>query len=104
MDLLYSRYANPMEFMRAYIENGRFGEWVENIYEMNLIRRREEDQKENDSRLWLAYVHSYTDKSFAEWKKSLTEKKEPEFYFMVDEQVDEVKNRAGEILRKISPG
>ena len=42
MDLLYSRYASPNEFMNLYIEQGRFGEFVWNIVNLENTRRKEQ--------------------------------------------------------------
>lgn len=69
MDLLYSRYASPQEFMHLYIEQGRFGEFVTEIIELENRRRREEAEKENDQKLWGMYVHSAENESFIDWKK-----------------------------------
>ena len=71
MDLLYSRYSNPMEFMRLYIDQGRFGEFVTEIITQENKRRKERAEKEDEERLWSAYIHSYSDKSFIEWKSEL---------------------------------
>lgn len=70
MDLLYSRYASPKEFMNIYIENGRFGEFVEEILEMEYKRRKEAADKENEQKLWTMYIHSDArmEMSFNEWK------------------------------------
>ncbi len=70
MDLLYSRYASPKEFMNTYIENGRFGEFVEEILEMEYKRKKEAADKENDQKLWTMYIHSEArmEMSFNEWK------------------------------------
>lgn len=45
MDLLYSRYASPDRFMKTYIDQGRFGEFVANIIEMDMERKKEAVQK-----------------------------------------------------------
>ncbi|MBR5584401.1 MAG: hypothetical protein IKW21_07740 [Lachnospiraceae bacterium] len=72
MDLLYSRYASPMELMNIYIENGRFGEFVEKIVELDNKRKTEAAEKENEQKLWMMYVHSeVTDMSFNEWKSKV---------------------------------
>ena len=70
MDLLYSRYASPKEFMKTYIENGRFGEFVEEILEMEYKRKKEEEDKENDRKLWEMFLHSESrhEMSFNDWK------------------------------------
>ena len=92
-----------MELMKIYIDQGRFGEFVTEIIDMDFKRKQEEAEKEEDNRLWLAFIHSASDKNFSEWKKSLQQKKEPEDYSMTDEQVADVKEQAKEILKKISP-
>lgn len=71
MDLLYSRYASPFEFMSQYIEQGRFGEFVSELYEMFIERKKEKAEKENDDRLWSLYIRSLSEKSFTEWKADL---------------------------------
>ena len=52
MDLLYSRYASPSEFMGLYIEQGRFGEFVSNIVNLENKRKKEEVEAESDRMLW----------------------------------------------------
>lgn len=95
-----------MEFMRLYIEQGRFDEFVEGILELDSKRKREEAKKEEEHKLWTMYIHSMSDKSFIEWKKEVlvnSKKKEPESYSMTNEQVEAEKQHAREILKKISP-
>lgn len=71
MDLMYSRYSNPMEFMRSYINQGRFGEFVENIIRMENERRKKEEELEDDNKLWAMFIHSYSDKCFTDWKREV---------------------------------
>lgn len=103
MDLLYSRYASPNELMNTYINQGRFGELVTNILEMDHKRKQEATKKENDDRLWSAFIRSGSSKSFNDWKEELAQRKEPEDYSMTNEQVAEVKQQAMGILKRISP-
>lgn len=105
MDLLYSRYASPIEFMRTYIEQGRFGEFVSEILEMYYKRKKQEAEKEENNKLWLAFVHSRSELSFNEWKESLKQKQQqqPEDYSMTNEQVADVKEQARGIMKRISP-
>lgn len=103
MDLLYSRYANPAEFMNAYIMQGRFGEFVDNILKMDRERKKETAQKYQDDRLWLAYIHSMTEQSFRDWKNGLIRNKEPASYTMTDKQAAIVKNHVKGILNRIVP-
>ncbi len=105
MDLLYSRYSNPLELMRIYIDTGQFGEFVTEIFAMDAKRRQEEEEKEEDNKLWMAYILSMSDRSFNEWKNGLKQqtKEEPVSLSMTDEQVEAVKQQAKEILKKIAP-
>lgn len=73
MDLLYSRYASPMDLMNLYLDQGRFGELVENIIELENKRKQEEAEKENDKKLWSLYVHSMESGSFNDWKAKVLE-------------------------------
>ena len=93
-----------MEFMKAYIDQGRFGEFVSEILEMEAKRKEE---KEEDDRLWIAYVHSMADVSFGEWKRNLFERNEtesePVTLSMTNEQVEETMQNARGILKRFSP-
>ena len=71
MDLLYRAYSSPMELMRTYINRGRFGDFVQGFLQAEYDRRKIEADKDEEWHLWIAYVHSYSDKSFAEWKNQL---------------------------------
>lgn len=77
---------------------------MENIIISHNKRKQEEAEKENDDRLWLAYVHSMSKKPFTEWKKEVLEgSKEPESYSMTNEQVADTIQDVKGILKKISP-
>jgi len=73
MDLLYSRYASPMDLVNLYLDQGRFGEFVTNIIELENERNKAEEEKQNEQKLWSAYIHSMTDKNFIDWKNGLVE-------------------------------
>jgi hypothetical protein len=95
-----------MEFMKLYINQGRFGEFVEEILAMDNKRRDEEEEKDKDNKLWTAYLLSGAkDKTFAEWKAGLTQKQvqEPVSYSMTTEQIEAQKQHSRGILKKISP-
>ena len=104
MDLLFSRYASPLDFMNLYINQGRFGEFVSEIIEMENERRKQTAEKEKDEKLWQAYIRSMSEKNFPQWKEELTQVKEPESLSMTDEQVEREKAKARKILKRFSPG
>ena len=71
MDMLYARYSNPMDLMNSYIRRGRFGAFVQKFNEQERERQKAEAEKDDEWRLWIAYVHSHSDKSFNDWKADL---------------------------------
>ncbi len=100
MDMLYAKYASPMELMQFYIEQSRFGEFVYHFIRTEQERRREEAEEEADRKLWIAYVHSMTDQSFREWKAELKERVSPSTYAMTDRQVEDTVKRSRNILNR----
>ena len=71
MDLLYARYSSPMDLVGRYIKQRRFGKFVQNLIEAEYERKKKEAEKDQEWMLWVAYVHSYSDKSFSDWKKTI---------------------------------
>lgn len=60
-----------MDLMRAYINQGRFGDFVKHFIRADNERRKAKAEKEEDFYLWTAFVHSQSDKSFKEWKTEI---------------------------------
>lgn len=71
MDLLYSRYSSPMDLVGRYINQRRFGAFVKGFLEAEYERRKQEAERDNEWKLWMAYIHSYSDKPYDEWKKQI---------------------------------
>lgn len=71
MDMLYSRYSNPMDLVKSYIRRRRFGEFIQGFLKAEGERRKEEAEKDEGWREWIAYVHSYSEKSFKDWRADL---------------------------------
>lgn len=69
MDLLWRSYGSPMDLMNSYINRGRFGEFVKGFLEAEYERRKAEAEKDNESKLWAAFVHSESNETFDEWRK-----------------------------------
>lgn len=74
MDLLYSRYSNPLNLIQIYINQGRFGEFVKGFLEEEYNRKNQEAEKERDLKLWIAYVHSFAEDNFENWKSRINPK------------------------------
>lgn len=101
MDLLFKQYASPLELVDLYINQGRFGEFVEHLLDVENERRKEEIEKENDNKLWIAYVHSHTELSFSDWKKQLQTNREQK-HSMTNRQIENEKQKARGILKSFS--
>ena len=70
--MLYRAYSSPLDLMNMYINRGRFGTFVEGFLKAEYERRKQEAEKNNEWMMWVAYIHSYSDKSFNDWKKQFT--------------------------------
>ena len=79
--------------MKLYIDNGRFGEFVFELVSSENKRRKEEAQKAEEQKMWELYLHSFSDKSFIDWKAEVT-KTAPQANTkdadMTDEDVDKI--------------
>ena len=73
MDLLYRAYSNPLDLMNMYINRGRFGTFVQGFLEAEYERKKAEYEKNQEWMMWTAYIHSYSNKSFNEWKKQFVQ-------------------------------
>ena len=69
MDLLYTRYANPMELVALYIDRGRFGTFVEQLVQADYQSKCEAAEKENDWKLWMMFINSASGETFSQWKQ-----------------------------------
>lgn len=69
--MLYSRYSSPMDLVDRYIRQGRFGKFVQSFMEAEYERKKQEAEKEQELMMWIAWVHSYSDKTFNEYKKQM---------------------------------
>lgn len=71
MDLIYSRYSSPLELIRLYIEQERFGELVTEILNLDYQRKKRELEDKEDGKLWFAYLLGSHEESFNDGKGGL---------------------------------
>lgn len=92
MDLLFKRYANPFLIIDQMILVGRFGDFL-----LELIDIVDEETT------WEFYLHTdmLKDKSFEEFKQSLTEA--PENNPMTDNMIETTINKTYDILEGFTP-
>lgn len=76
MDLLYSRYSNPMDLVERYVKQRRFGEFVQGFMEAEHERKKQVMDVVNECLLQNAYVqccvHGLYGGTFEEYKKAVT--------------------------------
>lgn len=66
--MLYSKYSCPMDLMNRYINQGRFGTFVEEFLALENERRKAEKEEELQRKLWAMFIHSETDETFEEFE------------------------------------
>ena len=71
--MLYQRYASPKELIQMHIDQGQFGEFVQEFLSAEAKRKQEAAEKENDQKLWELYLRVMPEKSFNDWKAEVTE-------------------------------
>ena len=76
MGMLYSQYSNPLELMNIYINQGRFGEFVSGFIDAEAERKKAEAKKDEDNKLWIAYLMSRSEKTFEQWKNDVIKSSE----------------------------
>lgn len=54
-----------------YIKRGRFGEFVQQFLESEYKRKKDKAAEDKEWKLWLAYVHSYSEETFGSWKQKV---------------------------------
>lgn len=69
--MLYTRYHSPMDLVGRYINQRRFGTFCYSFIKAEYERKQEQENKENEWMLWLAYIHSGTDEAFDDWKRKI---------------------------------
>ncbi len=71
MDMLYARYSSPMDLLYTYINQRRFGDFIKGFIQVENDRKKAEADRDEELKEWIAYVHSYSEKSFDDWKADL---------------------------------
>ena len=74
MDMLYRAYSNPLDLMNIYINQGRFGKFVTGFLEAEYERRKQEAERDEDWKLWMMYINTMSEQTFADWKDSVLKK------------------------------
>lgn len=101
-DLIFKRYSSPFLFLDNLILQGRFSDGIDTIY-----------KQVDEEKMWQLYLSSVTFramnndfKSYYDWKnETLSQNEEkPTFEVAEDkEDIEEVKNKARNILKNFKP-
>lgn len=102
MDMLYRAYSNPLDLMNMYINRGRFGTFVQGFLEAEYERKKEQYEKNQEWMMWTAYIHSYSNKTFNEFKKQFTHTDSSTNRYTSDTDLDE--EGALKIIDSLFPG
>ena len=73
MDRLFKRYSSPMILLDQMVRTGRFEEFVNEFVVIHNEETEQQSKELEDKLLWEIWLHRIFDKSFAEFKNSLTE-------------------------------
>ena len=60
-----------------YIKRGRFGKFVKEFLESKYKRKKDKADEDREWKLWVAYVHSYSEESYGSWKQKIDGSGEP---------------------------
>lgn len=60
--------------MNTYINQGRFGDFVASFCESEYNRKKEEAERDEENKLWMAFVFSRSELTYSEWKKNVYKK------------------------------
>ena len=69
--MLYRAYSCPMDLINRYINQGRFGTFVQGFLDAEYERRKQEAERDEEMMLWIAYIHSDSIETFSQWRKNL---------------------------------
>ena len=90
--MIFKRYSSPFLFLDNLIIQGRFSDGIDTIY-----------KQVDEEKLWQLYLSiPMKEQSYLEWKNEILSKNE-EPSFEVAEDINEVKDKARNILKNYNP-
>lgn len=104
MDMLYARYSSPMDLMSIYIHQRRFGDFIKGFLQAEKDRKKAEAERDEELKEWIAYVHSFSEKSFDDWKADLLGAARTKTGKKTGGDYDLDEKRAQEIIDNLFPG
>lgn len=97
--MIFKRYSSPFLFLDNLIFQGRFCDGIDTIY-----------KQVDEEKMWQLYLASITPramnndfKSYYDWKNEMLSKEEVQPSFEASEDINEVKDKARNILKNFKP-
>lgn len=92
--MIFKRYSSPFLFLENLIIQGRLSEGIEKIY-----------KQVDEEKLWQLYLSiPVKEQSYVDWKDEIISKNEEQGSgFEVAENLEEVRNKAKNILKNFKP-
>lgn len=91
--MIFKRYSSPFLFLDNLIIQGRLSEGIDTIYEQT-----------NEEKLWQLYLSiPMKEKSYNDWKNDVLSTNEEKPKIEVAEDLENVKNKARNMLKNFKP-
>ncbi len=91
--MIFKRYSSPFLFLDNLIIQGRFSDGIDTIY-----------KQINEEKMWQLYLSiPMKEKSYVDWKNEILSKDEEQPSFEASEDINEVKEKARNILKNYKP-
>lgn len=91
--MIFKRYSSPFLFLDNLLIQGRFSEGIDTIY-----------KQVDEDKLWQLYLSiPMKEKSYVDWRNEVISNNRKEDTFEVAEDIEEVKNKARNILKNFKP-
>lgn len=91
--MIFKRYSSPFLFLDNLIIQGRFSDGIDTIY-----------NQLNEEKMWQLYLSiPMKEKSYVDWKNEILSKEEVQPSFEASKDINEVKDKARNILKNFKP-
>lgn len=91
--MIFKRYSSPFLFLDNLIIQGRLCDGIDTIY-----------KQVDEEKMWQLYLSiPMKEQSYVEWKNEIISRNEEETNFEVAEDIEEVKNKARNMLKNFKP-
>ena len=91
--MIFKRYSSPFLFLENLIIQGRLSDGIDTIY-----------KQVDEEKMWQLFLSiPMKEKSYVEWKNEIISKNEVKPKFEVAEDLENVKNKARNILKNFKP-